>query len=302
MRITITGANGFIGGYLADYLDQHGHDLTLLVRNRFESPYKQLLWNPDAGEIDRVAVDGQDVIINLAGKNVAKDRWNDRVKREIIDSRVEATELIGRTIEASSAKPSLLLNASAIGYYGNHRPADYITEASPAGAGFLAESCVKSEAAAKIAENTGVRVAMLRTGIVLAGNGGAIQRMLPFFRLGLGGKIGSGRQIMSWIALAEIGPIIEHIIETKSIHGPVNLTAPNPVSNTEFTRALGKALRRPAFFPVPGFALKLMFGEMAKEALLGGAKVIPRKLLDSGYKFRHTELLPTLKAIFEESI
>ncbi|MGB5107273.1 MAG: TIGR01777 family oxidoreductase [Candidatus Zixiibacteriota bacterium] len=302
MRITITGANGFIGSYLTDYLDQHGHDLTLLVRRRFDSPRKQLLWNPPAGEIDRVAVDGQDVIINLAGKNVAADRWNDRVKREIIDSRVVATELIGRTIEASSIKPSVLLNASAVGCYGSHRSSDYITEQTPAGPGFLAESCVKSEAATKIAEDAGVRVVTLRTGIVLDSDGGAVQRMLPFFRLGLGGKIGSGRQIMSWVALVEIGPIIEHILETQSIYGPVNLTAPNPVSNAEFTRALGKALHRPAILPVPGFVLKLLFGEMAEEALIGGAKVIPQKLLDSRYKFRHTELLPTLKAIFEKSI
>ncbi len=302
MRITIAGANGFLGRYLCDYFAQRSYDLTLLVRNRFESPYKQLQWNPATGEIDKVAIDGQNVVINLAGKNIAAERWNDRVKSEIIESRVSATELIGKTIAEAAIKPSLLLNASAVGVYGHRDAAETITEQSPPGSGFMADSCLHCEAAAQIAVAVGIRVVKLRIGIVLAKEGGALARMLPFFRLGLGGKIGSGNQMMSWIALEEIGPIIEHIIKTPSISGPVNLTAPTPVSNAEFTRTLGKVLHRPAFLPVPGFALKLAFGEMAEEALLGGAKVLPQKLLDSGYQFRYKELQPTLAAIFGQTI
>jgi uncharacterized protein (TIGR01777 family) len=260
-------------------------------------PYRQFLWNPYVGEIDASAIDGQDVIINLAGKNVAAERWNDRVKREIIESRVLATELIGKTIAKVAAKPRLLLNASAIGIYGNRLPEEIITEESSAGDGFMAESCVKWEQATRFAADTGIRVVKLRIGVVLAANGGSLDRMLPFFRLGLGGKLGSGEQMMSWIALEEIGPIIDFIIKQPTISGAVNLTAPQPVTNSEFTQALGKALHRPALLPVPSLALKIALGQIAGEVLLGGANIIPRKLLDSGYRFQHSDLMQTLSAL-----
>lgn len=294
MKITIAAANGFIGTFLSEYLSGLGHDISVLVRRPTKLPYHQFLWNPYVGEIDASAIEGQDVIINLAGKNVAAERWNDRVKREIIESRVLATELLGKTIAKVVAKPGLLLNASAVGIYGNRLPEEIITEDSPAGDGFMAESCAQWEQATSIAADTGIRVVKLRIGVVLAANGGALDRMLPFFRLGLGGKLGTGDQMMSWIALDEIGSIVDFIIKQPAITGAVNLTVPQPVTNSEFTHALGKALHRPALFPVPSFALKLAFGQIAEDVLLGGANIIPRKLLDNGYNFRHTDLTQTL--------
>lgn len=297
MKITIAAANGLIGSYLSSYLATKGHDISVLVRRPADLPHRQFLWNPYTGEIDLAAIDGHDVIINLAGKNVAEERWNDRVKREIVQSRNLATELIGKSIAKIAAKPRLFINASAVGYYGNRAPEEVITESSSVGTGFMASACAAWEDAARFAQDAGVRIALLRIGVVLAPNGGALDKMLPFFRLGLGGKIGSGNQMMSWIVLEEIGPIIEHIIAHQSMTGPVNLTTPHAVSNSEFTRLLGKALHRPAIFPVPAFALKLMFGQMAEEVLLGGANIAPKKLLDSGYRFRHTDLLQTFENI-----
>ncbi len=297
MKITIAAANGFIGTYLAGYLSGLGHDISVLVRRPTKLPYRQFLWNPYVGEIDASAIDNQDVIINLAGKNVAAERWNDRVKREIVESRILATELIGKTVAKIGAKPKLLMNASAIGIYGNRLPEEIITEDSPVGAGFMAESCTRWEQATSIAEDAGLRIVKLRIGVVLAANGGALDRMLPFFRLGLGGKLGTGDQMMSWIALDEIGSIIDFVIKQPAIIGAVNLTVPQPVTNSEFTSALGKVLHRPALFPVPSFALKLAFGQIAEEVLLGGARIIPRKLLDNGYNFRHTDLIQTLENI-----
>ena len=298
MKITIAAANGFIGSYLSVYLTAQGHDVSVLVRRPTGSPHRHFLWNPFTGEIDLAAIDGQDVIINLAGKNVAEERWNDRVKREIVQSRNLATELIGKSIAKVASKPRLLLNASAVGYYGNRVADELISETSSAGTGFMASACAAWEDATRFAHDAGTRVVCLRIGVVLAGNGGALDKMLPFFRLGIGGKIGSGNQMMSWIALEEIGHIVEHIIAHQSIAGPVNLTTPHAVTNSEFTRLLGKALHRPAIFPVPAFALKLMFGQMAEEVLLGGANISPKKLLDSGYHFRHTDLLQTFENIF----
>lgn len=294
MRITIAGANGFIGTYLSTYLKNQGHDLTLLVRKPYDSPHRLLLWNPYVGEIDASAIDGQDVVINLAGKNVAAERWSERVKREIIKSRTLATELIGHTFAKAARPPGIFLNASAIGIYGHRRPEEVVTEESPPGTGFLAQSCITCERSSQKIEELGVRVLKMRIGIVLAEKGGALKRMLPFFKLGLGGKLGSGDQIMSWIALPEIGPIVQHIMATREISGPVNVTTPQPVSNSEFTRTLGRALHRPALFSVPAFALYLAFGQMAGEALLGGAHIIPQKLIDTGYSFRHPELSEVL--------
>lgn len=297
MKITIAAANGLIGSYLSSYLATKGHDISVLVRRPTDLPHRQFLWNPYTGEIDLAAVDGHDVIINLAGKNVAEERWNDRVKREIVQSRNLATELIGKSIAKVAVKPRLFINASAVGYYGNRAPEELITESSSVGTGFMASACAAWEDATRFAQDAGVRIALLRIGVVLAPNGGALDKMLPFFRLGLGGKIGSGNQMMSWIVLEEIGPIIEHIIAHQSMTGPVNLTTPHAVTNSEFTRLLGKALHRPAIFPVPAFALKLMFGQMAEEVLLGGANIAPKKLLESGYRFRHTDLLQTFENI-----
>lgn len=294
MKITIAAANGLIGTYLSDYLAGEGHEVIHLVRRSSQSHYCQLLWNPYVGQIDATAIDGQDMVINLAGKNVASDRWSESVKKEITQSRVLSTELIARAIARSSRPPGLLLNASAVGYYGIRPPTELVTEESSSGSGFMADTCAQWEQATKPAEDAGVRVAKLRLGVVLSQHGGALKLMLPIFRLGLGGRLASGRQLMSWIALAELGPIVKHIIKTPSLSGGINLTSPNPVSNAEFTKSLAQALNRPAVFSVPAFALKIAVGEMASEALLGGIGAIPKKLTDSGYRFLYPDLAPTL--------
>jgi uncharacterized protein (TIGR01777 family) len=297
MRITIVGANGLIGSYLSKYLAQRGHEITQVSRGLIESPFRQLRWNPDVGEIDPAAIDGQEVVINLAGKNIASDRWNERVKKEIVRSRVLSTELVAKAVAQAATAPRLLINASATGYYGNRPASEIINEESQSGTGFMSECCELWERATAAAEKSGVRVAKLRTGVVLSRKGGALERMVPFFKLGLGGRIGAGTQVMSWISLEETGPIVEHIIRDQTLRGGINLTAPNPASYSEFADALGRVLHRPTMFPVPAFVLRVALGEMADELLLGGANVVPRKLIESGYRFEFPELLPSLSSL-----
>ncbi len=295
MRIAITAANGMIGSALTRHFAEQGHDLTLIVRRPVESIHTLSLWNPSTGEINPADLDSQDVIINLAGRNVADRRWTPAFKQEIVSSRLLATELIIRTLKKLSRPPQLLLNASAIGIYGN-RPDEMVDEDSAPGTGFMAESCAKWEAAANQASEAKVRVVCLRIGVVITRSGGVVQRLLPIFRFGLGGKLGNGHQVMSWIALDEIPLILDYIISNAHLSGPVNLTSPNPVTNEAFTAAFGKSLRRPALFSVPGIALKLGVGEMAAELLLGGASVTPKRLLAAGYKFRFPEIDRVLTA------
>ncbi len=295
MRIAITAANGMIGSALTQHFAEQGHNLTLLVRRPVESIHALSLWNPSTGEINAAELESQDVIINLAGRNVADRRWTPAFKQEIVSSRLLATELIVRTLKKLSRPPQLLLNASAIGVYGN-RPSEAVDEDSAPGTGFMAESCVKWEAAANQAAEANVRVVCLRIGVVITQSGGVVQRLLPMFRFGLGGKLGDGQQVMSWIALDEIPLIVDYVIANANLSGPLNLTSPNPVSNEAFTAALGKSLRRPAIFAVPGIALKLGVGEMAEELLLSGASVIPKRLLAAEYKFRYPELDRVLTA------
>ncbi len=295
MRIAITAANGMIGSALTHHFAEQGHELTLVVRRQVESIHTLSLWNPSTGEINAADLESQDVIINLAGRNVADRRWSPAFKQEIVSSRLLATELVVRTIKKLSCPPQLLLNASAIGIYGD-RPHEAVDEESAPGTGFMAESCVKWEAAANQAAQAIARVVCLRIGVVITRSGGVVQRLLPIFRLGLGGKLGNGQQVMSWIALAEIPLLVDHIVANTSLSGPLNLTSPNPVTNDAFTAALGKSLRRPAIFSVPPVALKLGVGEMATELLLTGANVQPQKLLGAGYKFRYPELDRVLTA------
>jgi uncharacterized protein (TIGR01777 family) len=233
--------------------------------------------------------------VNLAGEGIGNKRWNEEQKARIRDSRVRGTTLLAETLAKLQKAPKVLLSGSAVGFYGD-RGDEVLTENSRAGDGFLAELCVAWEAATAPAREAGIRVSHLRTGIVLAGNGGALPKMLMPFKLGLGGKLGSGSQWMSWIALDdEVGAIV-HLLGDDAPAGPVNLTAPNPAANTDFTTALGHALRRPTVLPVPKFGLKLALGgEMAQELLLGGQRVLPTRLLDSGYTFAHPELADALK-------
>jgi uncharacterized protein (TIGR01777 family) len=248
-----------------------------------------------AGTIDASALEGVDAVVHLAGENIAQ-RWTSSQKAKIRDSRIKGTQLLCETLARLSSPPKVLVSASAIGYYGD-RGEQILTEDSPLGRGFLAEVCRGWEAATEPARQRGLRVVPLRFGVVLSPAGGALAKMLPPFRLGLGGMVGSGRQYMSWIALDDVVGAIQHAIVTDTLQGPTNAVAPQAVTNQEFTKTLGKALGRPTVFPLPAFAARLMFGEMADELLLASTRVQPAKLLGSGYRFRYPELEDALRHV-----
>ncbi|PIQ81523.1 MAG: TIGR01777 family protein [Candidatus Omnitrophica bacterium CG11_big_fil_rev_8_21_14_0_20_64_10] len=296
MRILISGSSGMIGRALQAALKSAGHAVTRLVRSG--GGPDTLLWNPDGPALEPEPFEGFDAVIHLAGDPIAEGRWTPAKKERIRTSRVRGTRLLCGTLARLKRPPRTLLCASAIGIYGN-RGEEPIRETAGRGNGFLAEVGEQWEEATAPAQRKGIRTALLRTGIVLSAEGGALAKMLPPFRLGLGGPIGSGRQFMSWITLTdEVGAIL-HILNHPELRGPVNLTAPHPVTNAEFTKALGRVLHRPAIFPVPAPMLKLMFGEMAEAILLGGARVEPGRLLESGYRFQQPELEPALRELLK---
>jgi uncharacterized protein (TIGR01777 family) len=244
--------------------------------------------------VDAVSLEGLDAFVHLAGENIAAGRWTAARKEAIRNSRVMGTRLLCDALAGLSRPPKTLLCASAIGYYGD-RWEDTLTEESPAGKGFLPEVCREWEAAAEPAAKKGIRVVHLRFGVVLTPAGGALARMLPPFRAGLGGTLGSGRQYVSWVALDDLPGIVLHALTREELRGPVNAVAPRPVTNREFTEALGKILSRPTFFPVPALALRVAFGEMADALLLASARVFPRRLEETGYRFRFPELHAALR-------
>lgn len=297
--IAITGASGFIGSALADQLRQRGDRVLPLVRPG-HAVDGGIHWDPTGGTIDQRALEGVDAIVHLAGENVADGRWTDEKKRRIRDSRVRGTSLLARTLATMRQKPRVFVSGSAVGYYGARDDAP-LDESASRGSDFLAEVTESWEQAALPAADAGVRLVHPRTGIVLAPHGGALAKMLLPFRLGVGGKIGEGSQYMSWIALEDAVRALLYAVDVETLRGPFNMTAPSPVTNAEFTRALGRALRRPTAFKVPSFAARLAFGEMADAALLGGARVLPRRLLESGFTFQHPELEPYLRALFLSS-
>ena len=295
MRVAITGSHGLIGSALAARLGSGGHTVVRVVRG--QAGPGEISWDPKSGRLDPAALAGTDAVVHLAGVGIADHRWTDEHKREITDSRVLGTTLVAETIAAMDQPPALL-SASAIGFYGNRDDQD-ITESSSPGTGFLAECCVAWEQATGAAQAAGVRVVTLRTGIVLTPEGGALKKQLPLFKVGVGGRLGSGRQYLSWISLDDELGAIEYALTHDQLRGPLNLTAPLPVTNSEFTKALGHALHRPTFVPVPTPALKLAMGsQMVDEMLIGGAKVLPTALLAAGYEFRD----PTLGAALSRLI
>jgi hypothetical protein len=294
LSVAVTGASGLIGRALVPVLGATGHTVTRLVR-RTPGP-GEARWNPGAGQIDAAALEGTDVVVHLAGESIASARWTVERKRRIRDSRVVGTGLLARTLSALDRPPQLLVSASAIGLYG-HRGDTPLTESDPPGTGFLAEVGRDWEGATSAASQAGIRVALLRFGIILSLQGGALAKMLPPFRLGVGGPLGSGRQWMSWLTIDDAVGIIQHGIACPELSGPVNAVAPEPVTNAEFTRSLGTVLGRPAVLPVPAFGLELLFGEMAGEALLGSQRVLPRRLEETGYAFRDPVLLPALRRL-----
>ncbi len=297
MDVAVTGASGFIGVALVAALLEDGHHVRRVVRQPPKGP-DEVRWDPGAGAIDAGGLAGVDAVVHLAGEGIASRRWTDDQKRRIGDSRTTSTRLIAETVAALDPRPSVLVSGSAIGYYA-HRGDEELTEASPAGADFLARVCVDWEAAAQPAADAGVRTVRLRTGIVLDPGGGALQRLLPLFRLGLGGPFGRGQQWWSWISLAdEVGAIL-HLLSSAT-EGPVNLTAPQPVRNAELSRVLGRVLQRPAVVPVPKFGPSLVVGsELAQSLLYDSIRVLPTALTDGGYRFRHPDLEGALRAALD---
>jgi uncharacterized protein (TIGR01777 family) len=296
MRVAITGSTGLVGSGVVDYLSAGGHEVVRLAR-RLAAPGGNavLRWDPVTREIDATGLEGVDAVIHLAGENVGSGRWTAARKAAIRDSRVNGTRFLCDSLARLARPPKTLVCASAIGIYGD-RGEETLTEASPAGKGFLAEVCGEWEAASAPAARKGIRVVALRIGMVLSSKGGALSRMLPLFRSGFGGVLGSGRQYVSWIALDEIPLILLHALHCGDLRGPVNAVAPRPVTNREFTEALGKALSRPTPLPFPVFALRLAVGgEMAGALLLASARVVPRRLEETGYPFRFPDLPAALR-------
>lgn len=294
MTVLVSGSHGFIGSALVPFLTTGGHRVIRLVRSPQPSREPQSEWNPSTGVLNAGELDGVDAVVHLAGESIADGRWTDERKRRIRESRVTGTRLLCESLARLPKPPRVIVCASAIGYYGD-RGDETLTESSAKGSGFLAQLCEEWERATEPAARRGIRVVLLRIGVVLSPAGGALAKMLPPFRLGLGGPLGHGRQVMSWIAIDDAIGAIHHALVTDRLQGPVNLAAPHPVTNQEFTRVLGRVLARPAVLPVPPFALRLLFGELADEALLAGAKVLPARLLDTGYAFRFPELDPALR-------
>ena len=288
MKILISGSHGLVGTALIKKLEEAGHEVFRLVRY-YPTSEAEIEWSPDRYSIALSRIEGFDAVVNLAGESIAEGRWTDEKKRRIRESRVKGTKLLGDALANLTNSPKTFICASAIGYYGN-RGDEILTESSSPGNDFLSQVCVEWEEATALATEKGIRVVNARFGVVLDPNGGALAKMLPPFRLGLGGKIGNGKQWMSWIALDDVVGGIEFALANDSLKGPVNFVAPVPVTNAEFTKALGKALSRPTIFPIPAFGVRLAFGEMADALLLASQRVEPERLKETGYTFKHAQL------------
>jgi len=292
MRTLITGASGLVGSALVESLHAKGYSLRCLQRNK--KPGIGRIWKTDELLSDAEEAAPVDAVIHLAGENIADGRWSASKKRRIMDSRVEGTrELVG-FLATLDEPPSTFICASAVGFYGS-RGSEVLTEKKSGGSGFLAEVCRKWEAEAKKAESFGARVVHLRFGMILSPNGGALAKMLPPFKAGLGGPLGNGRQYMSWISIRDLVEIADLALNDETLRGPVNVVSPEPVTNKEFTRCLAEVLNRPAILPAPSFALRLMFGEMADEMLLASSRARPEKLIGAGYSFQDQNLTETLR-------
>ncbi|MFH1372310.1 MAG: TIGR01777 family oxidoreductase [bacterium] len=289
MKIVVSGSTGLIGRAIVADLSSQGHDVIPLVRSGDSPTGKQVRWDPDGGMINRDGLKGIDAVVHLAGENIASGRWTTSKKARIRDSRIIGTRLLSEALARLKPPPAVLLSASACGFYGD-RGDDEVDENDGPGNGFLADLCREWEAATKPATEAGIRVVHLRFGVILSADGGALAKMLPSFRFGLGGRLGSGRQYMSWISLEDIVAAIYHCLNTGSLRGAVNLVSPNAVTNREFTQALGKVLCRPTMMTVPAGVLRFLFGEMAREMLLTSTRVKPTRLVESGFRFRRPHL------------
>lgn len=298
MKILIGGSHGLVGSALIKSLESQGHEIFRLVRHAPGSK-TEVEWSPDRYSIALARLEGFDAAVNLAGESIAEGGWTDEKKRRIRESRVKGTKLLGDALANLTVPPKTFICASAIGYYGN-RGDEILTETSAPGKDFLSEVCSEWEKATALAMEKGIRVVNARFGIILDRHGGALKKMLPPFRMGAGGKIGSGKQWMSWIALDDVIGALNFALTQESLSGPVNFVAPNPVTNAEFAKTLGNVLSRPTLFPMPAFVVKLLFGEMGEALLLGSERVAPKRLMAEGYEFRYSQLESALRHILEE--
>ena len=292
--VAITGASGLVGRELVRQLQEAGSLVRRLVRHPVQDPETEIFWNPRDGKIDSAELEGIDAVVHLAGESVAAGRWTAAKKRRIVDSRVDGTRLLCTALAERENKPAVLCSASAIGFYGD-RGAEAVDEDSPAGEGFLAETCQLWEAETRPAWEAGIRVVQLRVGLVLTPEGGVLGKMLPLFKLGLGGVLGSGQQYMSWITRNDLVRAFRFVLSNESLNGAVNGVAPGAVTNREFTKTLGAAIHRPTVLPAPAFGLRLAMGEMADQMILAGANVQPTRLLEAGFCFDHADLAGALQ-------
>ncbi len=298
MKILISGASGLVGKHLIPTLLAKGHEVHKLVRKTPKSA-DEIQWDAEKGfgETEHAKLENFNAVVHLAGDNVASENWSDGKKRKIKESRTIGTKVLVDALKTLQHPPKEFISASAVGFYGS-RGGEILNEESSAGAGFLPDVCTAWEAEIKKAEAF-ARVVYLRIGVALATDGGALEKMLTPFKFGVGGVIGSGKQYMSWIALDDLIKIIHFALENETLHGAVNATAPNPVTNEEFTRTLGKVLNRPTFLPMPEFAIKMLFGEMGETLLLEGSRVVPQKLQDAGFTFDFTNLEDAMKHVLK---
>lgn len=294
MIIAVSGSTGLVGAALVAALEADGHLVRRLVRRSGHEGEHEIRWDPVAGTVDAAELANVDGVVHLAGEGIAAHRWTDAVKARIRDSRVLGTQLLSQTLAGLATKPAVMVSASAIGFYGS-RGDELLNESSSAGSGFLAEVCQQWEAETRSARGAGIRVVNLRIGVVLSRAGGALAQMLTPFRLGLGGTIGNGQQYFSWIELDDLVRVIQFALEHDVLSGPVNAVAPEPATNREFTKTLGSVLGRPTIFPMPAFAARLAFGEMADEMLLGSVRVAPAALSAAGFQFHFPQLEPALR-------
>ena len=299
MKILVTGSTGLVGSVLIPSLKSKGHQVVRLVRSAPKDSETEIYWNPQKGTLSADSVEGFDAVVHLAGDNLAEGRWTDEKKRSIRESRTKGTTLLSETLAKLERKPEVLVSASAVGFYGS-RGDELLTEESASGDDFLAEVCRAWELSTQAASQSGVRVVHLRFGVILSGAGGALKKMLLPFRMGVGGKLGDGRQYMSWIAIDDAVGAIEHALTNEALRGPVNTVAPEAVTNYEFTKALGHTLSRPTIFPVPAFAARLAFGEMADATLLASQRVEPARLKESGFVFKYPKLEGALRHVLGE--